>query len=146
LLKSYFRIEARDDARRMREKVTGKILALDESLKSLLPALLSLVDVSVEDAAWRALDAAQRRRRTLDAVKAILLRESEEQPLIVIFEDLHWADGETLELLNGLIDSLPTRQILLLVNYRPEFTHDWGGRSCYVQVRVDSLPTKSTEE
>src|SRR5262249_56919400 len=78
LLKSYFRIEARDDARRMREKVTGKILALDESLKSLLPALLSLVDVSVEDAAWRALDAAQRRRRTLDAVKAILLRESEE--------------------------------------------------------------------
>jgi class 3 adenylate cyclase len=60
LLRSYFRIEARDDARSVREKVTGKVLALGESLKSALPALLSLFDLSVEDAAWRMLDPAQR--------------------------------------------------------------------------------------
>jgi pimeloyl-ACP methyl ester carboxylesterase len=126
--------------------VTGKVLALDESLKSVLPAFLSLLDLSVEDAAWQALDPAQRRRRTLDAVKALLLRESEEQSLVVMFENLHWADGETLELLSGLIDSLPTRRILLLVNYRPEFHHDWVSRGSYAQVRVDPLPTQSTAE
>ncbi len=145
LLKSYFRIEARDDVRSIREKVTGKVLALDESLKSVLPALLSLFDLGVEDVAWRTLDPAQRRRRTLDAVKALLLRESEEQSLVVMFEDLHWADGETLELLSGLIDSLPAHRILLFVNYRPEFHHDWGGRGCYAQVRVDPLPAQGAE-
>ena len=146
LLKSYFRIEARDDVQSIREKVTGKVLALHESLKSMLPAFLSLFDLSVEGVAWRVLDPAQRRRRTLDAVKTLLLRESEEQFLVVMFEDLHWADGETVELLGGLIDSLPTRRILLLLNYRPEFHHDWGSRGCYAQVRVDALPTESAAE
>jgi pimeloyl-ACP methyl ester carboxylesterase len=63
-----------------------------------------------------------------------------------MFEDLHWADGETLELLSSLIDSLPTRRILLLVNYRPEFRHDWGSRGCYAQIRVDPLPVQSAAE
>ena len=146
LLKSYFRIEARDDERRTREKVTGKILTLDETLKAAVPAFLSLFDVAVEEPEWLALDAVRRRRRTLEAIKALFLKESEFQPLIVIVEDLHWADSESLTLLDGLVEVLPASRILLLVNYRPEFAHSWGSRTYYGQLRIDPLPTRSADE
>ena len=94
LLKGYFKIGDRDDHREMRAKVLGRVLGLDRALEPLLPPLLALLDVPVEDAAWQNLDPPQRRQRTLDAVKRLLLRESQVQPLLVVFEDLHWIDGE----------------------------------------------------
>src|SRR5499427_945986 len=106
LLKSYFKIQDQDDQREIREKVTGRLLTLDESLKPTIPALLALLDVPVDDAVWRALDPAERRQRTLDAVKRLLLREAREQPLLLIFEDLHWIDSQTQALLDTLAESL----------------------------------------
>src|SRR5262249_19788751 len=85
----------RDDLREVRSKVTGTALTLNESVKPALPALLALLDVPVDDPAWQTLDPGQRRQRTLDAVKRLLLREAREQPLLVIFENLHWIDGES---------------------------------------------------
>ena len=93
----------------MREKVTGKILTLDRALEPMLPALLSLLEVPVEDAAWGTLDPSQRRQRTLDALKRLLLRKAQGQPVLVVFEDLHWIDGDTQALLDGLVESLPAR-------------------------------------
>jgi len=72
-----------------------------------------------------------KRRRTLEAIKRVLLRESLNQPLIVTFEDLHWIDGETQALLELLVDAIANARILLLVNYRPEYRHDWGSRTHY---------------
>ncbi|MGH7331191.1 MAG: AAA family ATPase [Candidatus Rokuibacteriota bacterium] len=77
----------------------------------------------MDEASWQALDPLQRRRQMLDAVKRLLLRESEVQPLVVVFEDLHWIDGETQALLDSLVESLPAARLLLLVNYRPEYQH-----------------------
>src|SRR6266542_1467938 len=145
LLKAYFKIQDRDNQREIREKVTGKLLTLDEALKSTLPALLTLLDVAVDDNAWQGLDPAERRRRTLEAVKRILLRESQVQPLLVVFEDLHWIDSETQAFLDSLVESLPTARFLLLVNYRPEYQHGWGGKTYYNQVRLDPLPPQSAE-
>ena len=142
LLKSYFKIQNRDDLREIREKVTGKLLTLDESLKPTLPALLALLEAPVDDAAWRALDPGERRQRTLDAVKQLLLREAREQPLLLIFEDLHWIDSETQALLDGLVDSLASARVLLLVNYRPEYRHAWGGKTHYSHLRLDVLPVR----
>src|SRR5262252_6829115 len=107
LVRGYFELETRDDPRKIREKVTGKILTLDPILAPVMPALLALLDVPVEEASWHALDPRQRRQQTLDAIKRLLLRESEVQPLVVIFEDLHWIDGETQSLLDHLVESLP---------------------------------------
>ena len=75
-----------------------------------------------------------------------MLRECAEQPLVVVFEDLHWIDGETQVFLDSLVESLPTANILLLVNYRPEYTHGWGSRTYYTQRRIDALPAESAEQ
>jgi class 3 adenylate cyclase/tetratricopeptide (TPR) repeat protein len=146
LLKSYFRIQNRDDQREIRERVAGKILMLDRALEPLLTPLLALLDVPVDDEAWGTLDPPQRRQRTLEAVKRLLLRESQVQPLLLIFEDLHWIDSETQSLLDGLVESLPTARVLLLVNYRPEYQHAWGGKTYYTQLLIDPLPPASAEE
>jgi class 3 adenylate cyclase/tetratricopeptide (TPR) repeat protein len=143
LLKGYFKIQDQDDLREIREKVTGKLLTLDEALRPALAAVLALLDVPVEDAAWQALDPGRRRRRTLEAVKRVLLREAREQPLLVIFEDLHWIDGETQAVLDGLVESLGSARLLLLVNYRPEYQHAWGSKTYYSQLRLDALPAGS---
>ncbi len=146
LLRAYFQIEPRDEARKIREKVTGKVLSLDRQLEPSLPALLSLLDVPAEDPQWERLDPPERRQRTLDGVKRLLLRESQVQPLLVIFEDLHWVDPESQALLDSLVESLPTARLLLLVNYRPEYQHGWGGKTYYRQLRIDPLPPESAEE
>jgi DNA-binding SARP family transcriptional activator/class 3 adenylate cyclase len=146
LLKGYFKIQDRDEIRDIREKVTGKLLTLDEALKLTLPALLALLDVPVDDAAWQKLEPAQRRQNTLDSVRLLLLREARKQPLLLIFEDLHWMDSETQALLDGLVDSLGSARLLLVVNYRPEYQHAWGSRTCYSQMRLDVLPAESSGE
>jgi predicted ATPase/class 3 adenylate cyclase len=146
LLKGYFKIGDRHDHREMRAKVLGRVLGLDRALELLLPPLLALLDVPVEDPAWQALDPPERRRRTLDAVKRLLLRESQVQPLLVVFEDLHWIDGETQALLESLVESLGSARLLLLVSYRPEYEHHWGSKTTYSQLRLDSLPAESTAE
>ena len=146
LLKGYFKIQDRDDLREIREKVTGKLLTLDRTLEPTLPGLLALLDVPVDDAAWQTLAPAARRQRTLDAVKGLLLREAREQPLLVIFEDLHWIDSETQALLDGLVESLGSARLLLLVDYRPEYQHAWGSKTSYSQLRLDALPAESAGE
>src|SRR5262245_33760314 len=125
LLKRYAHVEAHDDPRTVRAKVTGHILTLDETLQDTLPALLALLDALPADSPFMQLDPPQRRQRTLDALKRVLLRESQVQPLLLVFEDLHWIDSVTQALLDSLVESLPTAQLLLLVNYRPEYQHGW---------------------
>ena len=145
LVKSYCRIEARDDGPSVREKVTGRILALDRPCGPAGPA----------GAARRV-----RRRCCLGRpgsspgagtgpwlpFKRLLLRQSQEAPLLLAFEDLHWIDGETQALLDILVDSLPAARVLLLAAYRPEYAHAWFRRTYYTQLRVDALPTQRADE
>jgi class 3 adenylate cyclase/tetratricopeptide (TPR) repeat protein len=146
LLRAYFQIEGRDEARKVREKVTGKLLSLDRALEPALPALLWLLDVPVDEPEWQRLEPEQRRQRTLDGLKRLLLRETQVQPLLLLVEDLHWIDSETQALLDGLVEGLPTARLLLLVNYRPEYQHGWGGKTYYRQLRIDPLPPESAGE
>ena len=129
-----------------REKVTGRVVALDRSLEDTLPYLFSLLGIVEGDDPLAQMDGQIKKRRTLDAIKRIVLRESLNQPLMVIFEDLHWIDEQTQELLNLLADSIGTAKILLLVNYRPEYSHQWSSKTYYTQLRLDPLGKESAEE
>src|SRR6266446_1476706 len=136
LLKRYCHIDDGDEARTIRARVTGQVLTLDETLQDTLPALLALLDVLPDDSPFGHLDPPQRRQRTLEALRRVLLRESQVQPLLLVCEDLHWIDSETQALLDSLVESLPTARLLLLVNYRPEYQHGWGSKTFYTQLRL----------
>jgi class 3 adenylate cyclase/tetratricopeptide (TPR) repeat protein len=146
LLKGYFGIEDRDGLQEVGGKVTGVLLRLDRSLEPAVLPLLALLDVPVSDAKWQTLDPRQRRRSTLDAIRQLLLREARERPLLLIFEDLHWIDGETQALLDGLVESLPAARLLVLITYRPEYSHAWGSKTYYRQLRIDPLAPESADE
>ena len=140
LLKAYAHIEERDDLRTVRAKITGQLLTLDEALQDTVPAVLALFEALPTDSPFLSLDPLPRRRRTLEGLKRILLRESQVQPLLLVFEDLHWIDSETQAVLETLVEGLPTARVLLLVNYRPEYQHGWGSKTFYTQLRLDPLP------
>jgi len=146
LLQGYFKILSDDDPRTRREKITGRVLALDRALEDTLPYLFTLFGLGDDEDALAGMDANIRKRRTLEAIKRIVLRESLNQPLILIFEDLHWIDEQTQELLNLLADSIGTAKILLLVNYRTEYSHGWNNKTYYEQLRLDPLGRESAEE
>ena len=146
LLYSYFEISSEDDARKRREKINGRVLTLDRSLEDTLQYLYGLLGIADDDNQIAEIKAQTRKHRALDAVKRILLRESLNQPLIVVFEDLHWIDNESQVFLNLLADSIGTARILLLVNYRPEYRHEWGSKTYYTQLRLDPLGKESADE
>jgi class 3 adenylate cyclase/tetratricopeptide (TPR) repeat protein len=146
LLHSYFKIASNDDQRSRREKIAGRIAILDRTLEDTIPYFYGLLGIAEDPDPLAQMDAQIRKRGTLDAIKRILLRESLNQPLMLIFEDLHWIDDETQALLNILADSIATAKILLLVNYRPEYSHQWGSKTYYTQLRLDPLGRESADE
>jgi class 3 adenylate cyclase/tetratricopeptide (TPR) repeat protein len=146
LLKEVFKIHDSQDWEECQEKVTGSVLRGDDALRSTLSPILALLDVPVRDTEWQALDPLQRRRETVDAVKRLLLRESEVQPLLVVVEDLQWVDSETQACLDALVEGLPGTKLLLLVTYRSGYQHAWDGTPYYSELRLDSLPPEYAYE
>jgi class 3 adenylate cyclase len=143
LLKGYFEITEQDSLQTISDKVNTKLLALDGELAPTRPALLALLDVPVNDPAWQTLDPSERRRRMLDGVRYLLLREARQRPLLLIFEDLHWIDSETQAVLDSLVEGLGSIRILLLATFRPEYNHGWAGKTYYSQLRLDALAGES---
>ena len=146
LLKSYLKIQDSDNPEDITGRVALQVSGLDEALKPGLPALHALLDVPVADPRWLTLDPQQRRQQILTAIKRLLVRQSQEQPIVLVLEDLHWIDTETQAFLDTLVASLPTARILLVVNYRPEYQHGWGSKTFYTQLRIDPLPVESAHE
>ena len=145
LLRSYFKLSDGDDTRDIRAKVTGGVLTLDEGMKDSIPPLLWLLDGLPDDHPFATVEVARRREQAVEAVRLLLLGESQHQPLLLVFEDLHWIDAETQSLLDALVESIPTVRTLLAVNYRPEYQHAWGSKTYYRQLRIDALPPESAE-
>jgi predicted ATPase len=146
LLKDYFHITLPDDERKRREKITGKVLTLDRALEDTLPYFFTLLGVSETGSSLPQMDPQVRRQRTFAAILRLLLRESRNQPLILICEDLHWIDTETQAFLTLLREKIATASILLLVNYRPEYQQDWSNTPHCTQLHLTPLGRKDAEE
>src|SRR4029077_9892983 len=136
LLKSYFDIQAQDDERKRREKVGGKVWMLNRTLEDTLPYLFALLGIEEQPSTLQQMDPQIRRRRTFEALKKLFLRESLNQPLVLIFEDLHWIDSESQGFLDTLSESVASARLLLLTNYRPEYRSEWGQKTYYTQLRL----------
>jgi class 3 adenylate cyclase/pimeloyl-ACP methyl ester carboxylesterase len=146
LLKSYFEVEDGDGAQRIREKVTGKMLTLDEHLRETIAPILSLLDAVPADDPFPALGPSVRRGRIMGALKRVVLRESQRQPLCVVFEDLQWLDAESQAALDLLVESLPGSRVLLLASYRPEYEHGWTSKTYYTSLRIDPLSPERADD
>jgi len=146
LLRKYFGIADGDDAAARHEKVSTVLAALDPALQDTLPYLFGLLGIVAGADPLAQMDPQIKKQRTLEAIKRTVVCESLKQPLIVIFEDLHWIDEQTQALLDLLADSIASARVLLLVNYRPEYRHEWGNKSHYVQIGLKPLGHESADE
>src|SRR2546428_12703756 len=140
LLEALLDPDARAEPPGRRAGAIASLAGLDAELGAAAAPLLALLEVPTDDPAWAALDPPQRRQRTLDALRQLLLQAARQRPLVVVIEDLQWADAETQALLDALVDGMAAAPLALLLNYRPEYRHHWGGKSYYTQLRLDPLP------
>ena len=146
ILKSYFDIKEEDQEDLIKKKVEEKILQFDERLKSALPPFQEILSLKVDDETYLQLEPAPKKIRTFEAIRDLLVCESENKPVVFVVEDLHWIDSMSEEFLNYLIDWLAGTHILLILLYRPEYTHQWGSKSFYSKIGVSQLTTKSSAQ
>jgi predicted ATPase len=142
LLKAYFHVDEREEPAAIGQRMAARLHALD--MVDVSP-LLALLEAPCVDPEWQALEPAQRRSRTLEALTGFVLRLGHIRPVLLAVEDLHWIDTETQAFLDRMVVSLPAARVLLLVTYRPEYGHGWGGKSSYAQLRLDPLAPPSAE-
>ena len=146
ILRSYFDIKEGDPEFDVKKKMEEKILTLDEKLKNIFPPFHEILALKVEDETYLKVEPREKRMRTFEALRDLLVRESQGKPLVLAVEDLHWVDKSSEELLDYLIGWLPNTRILLILLYRPEYTHQWGNKSFYSQIGLHQLPEKSGAE
>jgi tetratricopeptide (TPR) repeat protein len=125
-LRKHLGIDERKDPNEIRLQVANHLHARDRELATFVPAFLALLDVPVDAPDWAELDPLLRRARTIDGIRRLLLAESRRQPVVLVLEDLNWADSETNAVLASLVDMLPTTRILVIVSYRPEHGQRWS--------------------
>jgi class 3 adenylate cyclase/tetratricopeptide (TPR) repeat protein len=145
LLRDYFALPEDAERNQVQETVAARVPALDPALAETVPPLLALLDALPEDAPFRRLGAQTRREAAIQAVKQLLLRESQDRPLLIVVEDLHWLDPESQAVLDALVEALTVGRVDLLVTYRPEYVHGWSGKSYYTQLRIDPLSPAESE-
>ncbi len=146
ILKSYLEIEEDDGEPAARKKLEDKLLGLDQSLRGALLPLRQVLSMKIEDEKYLQLTTEQKKMRIFEAVRDVFFRESLLRPLVVAFEDLHWIDKSSEEFLNYLIDSMGSARILLVLLYRPEYVHPWGGKSYYSKIGVNQLSEQTSDE
>jgi len=146
ILRSYLGIEEGDREFIIKKKLQEKLLQLDEHFKSHLPPLQDLLSLKIDDEKYSQLNPGQKKVNTFEAIRDILIRDSQKRPVVMAVEDLHWIDKNSEELLNYLIEWIPNAAILLVLLYRPEYTHQWGSKSYYSKIGVNQLSMSTSAE
>ena len=145
-LKQYFDMEEEDREAIIKKKLRERLKELDGEAGVVPPALHEVLSLKVEDVKYLKLSPQQRRELTFEAIRDLLVRESQRRPLILAFEDLHWIDKSSEEFIDYLIGFLPTAEILLILLYRPEYIHRWGNKSYYGKIGLDQLSAQTSAE
>ena len=144
ILRSCLKIKEGDSESLIKKNMEAKILQLDNNLNGVLPPLYDLLSFDVKDAAYRNLEPRQKRERTFEAIRDLLIYMSRKQPIIIVVDDLHWIDKTSEDFLDYLIGWLTNAKILLLLLYRPEYKHPWGSKSYYNRIGLAQLNAQSS--
>ncbi|MBW1788843.1 MAG: AAA family ATPase, partial [Deltaproteobacteria bacterium] len=144
ILKANFDIGEGDGDSEIREKVKRglKILGIDEA--PALPYLLELFSVKDSGIDKIPMSPEAKKDRTIEVFKLITLKGAEIRPLITAYEDLHWADKSSEEVLKYVLESIPGARVLMIFTYRPEFVHTWGGKSYHSQLNLNRLSNRES--
>jgi predicted ATPase len=146
ILRSYFEIKEGDREFIIKQKIKDKILSLDAKLKDTILPIHDLLSLKVDDEEFNKLEPQQKREKHFEALRNLLIRVCQDRALIVAIEDLHWIDNTTEDFLDYLIGWLAGTPLLLILLYRPEYTHQWGSKSYYHRIGLDQLTTQSSAE
>ena len=146
IIKSYFEIEEGDREFIIRKKIKENVLALDEKLEHTIPSFKELLSLKADDAEYLKLEPKVKRERTFESIRDLFVRESQNRPLILVVEDLHWIDRTSEEFLDYLIGWLANARIMLILLYRTEYRHQWGSKTYYSKIGLDQLGPESSVE
>ncbi|MGD8985320.1 MAG: AAA family ATPase [Desulfobacteraceae bacterium] len=144
IIRANFDIRESDRGSEIRAKVIKglKTLRVDEALT--LPYFLELLSVKDSGIDKIPISPEAKKDRIIQAYKLITLKGSEIRPLILAFEDLHWIDKSSEEVLRYVFESIPGARVLMVFTYRPEFVHTWGGKSYHSQVNLNRLSNRES--
>ncbi|MEJ2639296.1 MAG: hypothetical protein P8010_06950 [Desulfosarcinaceae bacterium] len=146
ILKSFFNITEGESEPAVRKRVREKILGLDDKLQGTLPPICDLLSLKVQDEKYFRLEPRVKRGKLFEALRDLIVKGSQERLLVIAIEDLHWIDKTTEEFLDYFIGWLATVKILLILLYRPEYTHRWGSKSYFSRIGVSQLTLTSSAE
>jgi class 3 adenylate cyclase/tetratricopeptide (TPR) repeat protein len=146
IVKTYLDIKDEDREFIISKKIKDRISGLDPALGRVIPPVQELLSLKVEDEAYLKLEPKQKREKTFEALRDLFIRESQNKPLIVAVEDLHWIDNTSEEFLDYLIGWLANARVMLILLYRPEYTHRWGSKSFYTKIGLTQLGIPSSSE
>jgi class 3 adenylate cyclase/tetratricopeptide (TPR) repeat protein len=144
IIKTYFDIKEDDREFIIKKKIHDKILGFDQKLTKAIPAFYDLLSLKVDDEIYKMLDPFSKKERTFEAIRDIFLFESQEKPIVVVVEDLHWIDKTSEDVINYLVGWVQNSKIMLVLLYRPEYTHQLGSKSYYTKIGLDQLGIESS--
>ncbi len=146
VLRSFLGVKEGEPERVIRNRLKERILGMDENLRPIIPPLQELLSLPVGDEVYNKLEPKQKREKTFEALRDLLIRGTRDRPLVLAVEDLQWIDKTSEEFLTYMIGWLPRTRILLLLLYRPEYVHQWGSKSYYSLIGVGQLSTGTSAE
>ena len=144
-LRENFRIDENDGEPEIIAKVEHGMRRLG-GLDAEIPYIRYLLAVDPGDPAVLAMDAAARRTRIFHALRALALRGAGVRPLVLVFEDMHWADSSTQEYLDFLMDSVAGARLMLILTHRLEYTPKFGIKSFHSTINLRHLTNEQTLE
>ena len=139
MFRGWFGIGEQEARAGIAAKIRESIRAVDATLEAALPAMHALLDLPVEDPEWQQLGPPQRRQRIIDLIKQIVVRRAQVQPLLLFFEDLHWADAETLAVLDSLVEVVSQHRVLIVVTSREAPAGKWNDSPAYTHIALEPL-------
>ncbi len=144
LLKRSFNVEESDDEGAIIRRIDEHAANWDEATRRAAPYVKFLFNVNPGDERVAHMDPIERRAGILDALRALLIRGSRQRPVVMVIEDLHWGDEKSEEAIAALVDVVASARVLMILTYRPGYSHSLGDRAYYSRIALQSLPAEDS--